>query len=97
MATLSKRELILRIWGQVGGTQEHVHQIVQSFMDEIIDELGEGNRVELRNLAAFRPVRKPPRMARNPRTGERVQVQARTVVMFKPGRKMLKEAQQVKE
>ena len=92
----TKRDMIFRIWKQVGGKQKLTQKIIQSFMDEIIDELSKGNRVEFRDFGTFRAVRKPSRMARNPRTGERVHVAPRTVIMFKAGRKMKKKAQAVK-
>ena len=95
--TFTKRELMLRIWENVGGSQQVVKRTVQAFMDEIIDELARGNRVEFRDFGTFRAVRKPPRRARNPRTGQQVQVAARTKIVFKAGRRMKKKAQAVKE
>ena len=93
---VTKREIIQRIWKRLGGKQKMTQRIIQRFMDEIIDELAKGNRVEFRDFGTFRPVRKPSRMARNPLSGARVQVPPRTVVMFKAGRKMKKKAQAVK-
>ena len=95
--TFTKRELMLRVWEHVGGSQQVVKHTVQAFMDEIIDELARGNRVEFRDFGTFRAVRKPPRRARNPRTGKQVQVAARTKIVFKTGRRMKKKAQAVKE
>ena len=97
MPTATKRQLVMRIWERVGGSQKRVHSIVQAFMDEVMDELGEGTRIVLRDFATFWTVRKPPRRARNPSTREQVQVRERTVIMFRPGRRMHKKAQQVKE
>jgi nucleoid DNA-binding protein len=48
-------------------------------------------RVELRNLGIFAVKKRKPRKARNPRTGEQVDVPARLVVTFKPGRAMLEQ------
>ncbi len=95
--TITKRDLVCRIWEKVECEQVLVRRVIQAFMDEIIDELARGNRVEFRDFGTFRAVRKPPRSARNPRTGETVHVAARTKVVFKPGRKMKRKAQAVKD
>jgi nucleoid DNA-binding protein len=71
------------------GQKQHVaRQIVQNFLDEMIAELGRGHRLEFREFGIFDVVFKKPRTARNPRTGELVQVPAKAVVHFKPGRLM---------
>jgi len=57
-------------------------------MDQIIDELARGNRIEFREFGIFELKRRKERTARNPKTGEAVHVPARTVVAFKPGRIM---------
>jgi len=71
------------------GQKQHVaRQIVQNFLDEMISELGRGHRLEFREFGIFDVVFKKPRTARNPRTGALVQVPAKAVVHFKPGRLM---------
>lgn len=45
-------------------------------------------RVELRNFGVFQIKKREARMARNPRTGEKVPVKAKSVVTFKPGKEM---------
>ena len=94
--TFTKRELIQRIWKDVGGQRQYVSRVVQSFIDEVIDDLARGKRIEFRDFGTFKAERLPSRRARNPRTGERVHVPDRTVIRFRAGRRMTKRAQAFK-
>lgn len=87
MAT-TKRELVKRISKKLDCKQELAKDIVQCFLDEIISELADGNRLEFREFGVFDVVTKKPRIARNPRTGETVHVPAKRMVHFKVGRLM---------
>jgi len=85
---ITKRDLVKRISEQTGQKQNVTRIIIQQFLDEIIEELSSGNRIEFREFGVFDVVRKRARLARNPQTGEKVQVPAKTVVHFKVGRIM---------
>lgn len=89
MAT-TKRELVKRIAKMTNNKQEVTKEIIQSFLDQIIEELAAGNRLEFREFGVFDIVHKKPRVARNPRTGETVHVPAKRMVHFKVGRLMKK-------
>ncbi|WP_209348983.1 integration host factor subunit beta [Pontixanthobacter sp. CEM42] len=67
---------------------EEVEQVVDIFFDEITKRLAEGGRVELRGFGAFSTREREARTGRNPRTGETVQVPAKRVPYFKPGKEM---------
>lgn len=86
--TITKRELCERIAKKTGYTQVITKEIVQLFLDEIVNELGKGNRMEFRNFGVFDTRVQPPRKARNPRTDEVVDVPAKVVVSFKVGKQM---------
>ncbi len=86
--TITKKELVNRISEETGQTKVVVKEILQRFLDEIIDELSQGNRLEFREFGVFELKRRKERTARNPKTGDAVHVPARTVVAFKPGRIM---------
>ena len=88
MATISKKEIVKTVSERHGLTTTQTGQIVQVFMDQIIDELGRGNRIEFREFGIFELKRRKPRTARNPKTGDSVQVPEKTVVSFKPGKVM---------
>lgn len=67
---------------------DEVEQVVALFFDEISSRLAEGGRVELRGFGAFSTREREARKGRNPRTGEEVQVEAKRVPFFKPGKDM---------
>lgn len=67
---------------------DEVEQLVNIFFDEIAVRLAEGGRVELRGFGAFSTREREARTGRNPRTGEAVDVPAKRVPYFKPGKEM---------
>ena len=67
---------------------EEIEQVVAIFFDEIAKRLAEGGRVELRGFGAFSTRGRDSRTGRNPRTGETVEVPAKRVPYFKPGKEM---------
>src|ERR1017187_8021679 len=69
-------------------TQLKTKEIVQQTFDAIVETLLVEKRIELRNFGVFEVKRRKARKARNPRTGERVDVGPKSVVTFKPGKEM---------
>ncbi len=65
-----------------------VEAIVTTFFDEITRQLAANGRVELRGFGAFSTREREARTGRNPRTGEAVDVEAKRVPYFKPGKEM---------
>ena len=88
MATVTKKELIDRIAERTQAKRVAVKQIVQVFLDEIIGELCEDNRLEFRDFGVFETRTRAARVAQNPKTLERVDVPAKRTVKFKMGRLM---------
>ena len=86
--TITKKELVARIAEKTGQTKVVAKDVIQSFLDEIIDELGRGNRLEFREFGVFEIQERAARKVLNPRTREKVGVPARHVVKFKVGRLM---------
>ncbi|MDE0739324.1 MAG: integration host factor subunit beta, partial [Planctomycetota bacterium] len=93
MQTVTKRELVQRIAEKTGIQQISAKEVIQGFLDDDLIELARGNRLEFRDFGVFEPKEKAKRVARNPRTGERVEVPAKTTVKFKVGRLMKKRIQ----
>jgi len=85
---VTKKEIVRTISEQIGLTQLRTKEIVQKTFDAIVATLVEQRRIELRNFGVFEVKRRAPRKARNPRTGARVEVPAKFVVTFKPGKEM---------
>lgn len=84
-----KSELVARIAEQNPHLyQRDVENIVNAILDEIAGALARGDRVELRGFGAFSVKSRPARTGRNPRTGEAVEVDAKSVPYFKTGKEM---------
>jgi len=93
--TVTKRELCERIAKVTGQPQVATKKTVQLFLDHLIHELSEGNRIELRNFGVFDSRIQLARKARNPRTNQIVHVEPKTIVTFKVGKRMQGEAQKL--
>ncbi len=85
---MTKKEIVKAISEELGLTQLKTKEIVQKTFDAIIETLVTDRRIELRNFGVFEVKERAARKARNPRTGERVDVPAKFVVTFKPGKEM---------
>ena len=69
-------------------TAKEMERVVSAIFDAITGQLQEGGRVELRGFGAFSTRDREARKGRNPRTGEAVDVSAKRVPYFKPGKEM---------
>lgn len=65
-----------------------VERIVAVVFDKIINSLANGDRVEFRGFGAFSVRKRTPRLAKNPRTGEQVKVEERSIPHFKTGKQL---------
>ena len=85
---MTKKDIVRTISEEVGLTQQQTKEIVQKTFDAIIESLVRDRRIELRNFGVFEVKPRAARKARNPRTGEQVDVPRKHVVTFKPGKYM---------
>ncbi len=97
MRTVTKRDLVQAIAEETNVQQQKAKEVIQCFLDRIIDELAHGNRLEFRDFGVFEPKAKAPRIARNPRTGEKINVPEKVTVKFKAGRMMKEKLQRTAE
>ena len=88
MATITKKELIDRIAESTKQRRVQVKKVVQLFLDEIVNELGKGNRLEFRDFGVFESKLRKARKAQNPKTLAPVEVPEKRTVKFKVGRLM---------
>jgi len=88
MHTVTKKELVDRIADQTGNKRVVVKEIIQRFLNEVVHELGEGNRLEFRDFGVFETKKRAARIAQNPKTLQRVHVPPKRTVKFKVGRLM---------
>jgi integration host factor subunit beta len=97
MSTITKKELIDRIAEETQQKRVHVKRIVQQFLDEVISELGKGNRLEFRDFGVFETRMRKARRAQNPKTLAPVAVPQKRTVKFKVGRLMKAKLAQIAE
>ena len=84
-----KSELIKRIASQNPHLYERdIEKVVNAILDEMVEALRRGDRVELRGFGAFSAKLRGPRQGRNPRTGAVVAVGKKAVPAFKTGKEM---------
>ncbi len=86
--TITKKDLCERVARKTDNKNVAVKEGIQTFLDEIIGELSQGNRIELRDFGVFEIRKRAARKARNPRTGEEAFVPPKNVVVFKVGKLM---------
>ena len=84
-----RSELVQKLCGDFPDlTQREIEGVVTALSDNITDQLSKGGRVELRCFGAFSTRQRGARVGRNPRTGASVDVSAKRVPYFKPGKEM---------
>src|SRR5436305_8326777 len=93
--SVTKKEIVKQISEELGLTQLKTKEIVQKTFNAIVDTLLREKRIELRNFGVFEVKRRKARKARNPRTGEKVDVEPKNVVTFKPGKMMEERVRQM--
>jgi integration host factor subunit beta len=89
---MTKSVLIDKISERVGSlTRRQTEIVVDTVFDSIKEALVKGDKIEIRGFGNFKPKNRKPRRARNPKTGEKVDVPGKKVLHFKVG-KALREA-----
>ena len=73
------------------------NRAVNVVLNEICTALAEGNRVEIRGFGVFAPTHRKPRIGRNPRTGEKVEVDGKVALAFRASRHILSRLNDVTE
>jgi len=79
-------EIIAENYGEI--TRREAEVVVNEIFQAISEALANGERVELRGFGSFTTKRRNPRVGRNPKTGESVQVPGKIVPHFKPGKEL---------
>mgnify|MGYP003995683099 FL=1 len=85
---MKKAELVEKVASQTGLTQKLTEIIVNTVFQSITDSLAEGGKVELRGFGSFRVRERNPRIGRNPKSGEKVEVPAKKEPFFKAGKEL---------
>jgi integration host factor subunit beta len=85
---MTKAELVEEVARAAELNKRDAEVIVETVFDSIIGALHKGEKVELRGFGSFRTRQRGPRRGRNPKTGEPVDVPAKRVPYFKPGKEL---------
>jgi nucleoid DNA-binding protein len=86
MKTITKKDLIKKISYSTGERQQVVKRIIDEILEHITEAMMRGERVELRKFGVFKINWREAKMARNPKTGEKIKIQSRKIAKFKPGK-----------
>ncbi|MCK9182351.1 MAG: integration host factor subunit beta [Fibrobacteraceae bacterium] len=87
---ITKKDIVEEIASRTGLTQVDTKVIIESFLDAIAKSLTEGKNIEIRGFGRFKLRMREARTARNPRTGEKVNVDAQIRPIFEPSRELKK-------
>jgi integration host factor subunit beta len=86
---VTKSELIERLTNkQPHLAHKDVELVVKCLLEQMSDTLATGNRIEIRGFGSFSLHYRPPRVARNPKTGDTVSLSSKYVPHFKPGKEL---------
>jgi len=80
---MTKADIVDRIAMATGLTKLETEAVVDGFIVTVIDSLKEGQSIEIRKFGSFKVVKRAPRVARNPRTNEKVNVPEQFVPVFR--------------
>jgi len=85
---MTKADLVERVAKDAELTKKDAEQLVEIVFDSIIASLNDGQKIELRGFGSFRVRQRNARSGRNPKTGDPVEIPAKRVAYFKPGKEL---------
>jgi len=85
---MNKAELIEEVVGKTGLTKKDVGLVVDALMEAISNTVEKGEKVTLVGFGTFQTIQKKSRRGRNPQTGEEIQIPAKKVPKFVPGKNL---------
>ena len=85
---MTKADLIEEVSRLAELTRKDSEVVVESIFDSIVRSLHAGDKIEIRGFGSFRTRQRKPRVGRNPKTGDRVEVPAKTIPFFKPSKEL---------
>jgi integration host factor subunit beta len=87
-STMTKADLIDEVSRLAELTRKDSEVIVETIFDSVVRSLRAGDKIEIRGFGSFRTRQRKPRMGRNPKTGEKVEVPAKKIPFFKPSKEL---------
>lgn len=83
---MNKQDLVLQLANKVQVTQKAADEILSYLLDGIVKSVSKGEKVTIAGFGTFKPKKRQPRKARNPKTGEEIQIPESTVPKFSAGK-----------
>ena len=85
---MNKLELIQAVKDKTGLSKQEASDVVKLFFDSLTETMVKGERIEIRGLWSFFMKEYDSYTGRNPKTGEKVQIPAKRLPFFKPGKEL---------
>jgi integration host factor subunit beta len=86
---MTRSELIEKLSAQFSQlVQKDTELAVKNILDSMTDTLNKGKRIEIRGFGSFSLSKRPARIGRNPKTGEKVHISEKSVPHFKAGKEL---------
>ena len=85
---MTKADLIEEVSRLAELTRKDSEVIVDTIFDSVVRSLRVGDKIEIRGFGSFRTRQRNPRVGRNPKTGDRVEVPAKKIPFFKPSKEL---------
>jgi len=85
---MTKADLIDEVSRLAELTRKDSEVIVETIFDSVVRSLRAGDKIEIRGFGSFRTRQRKPRVGRNPKTGDRVEVPAKKIPFFKPSKEL---------
>ena len=83
---MNKQQLVDQVAGEVGITKKETQNVISAFTEAISDSLSKGEKITLVGFGTFQVGERKERRGRNPQTGEEIQIPAKKVPKFVPGK-----------
>src|SRR6476661_6475498 len=85
---MTKADLIDEVSRLAELTRKDSEVIVETIFESVVRSLRAGDKIEIRGFGSFRTRQRKPRVGRNPKTGDRVEVPAKKIPYFKPSKEL---------
>lgn len=94
---MNRAELIEALAEKAGFKKQQAKKALDAYMEIVTEKLSENEEISLVGFGTLSPRPQSSRLARNPKTGTPVMIQARTTVKFKPGKFLLEAINEKKD
>ncbi len=85
---MTKADLIDEVCWQTELARKDSEVVVETIFESVVRSLRAGDKIEIRGFGSFRTRQRKPRVGRNPKTGDRVEVPAKKIAFFKPSKEL---------